>query len=99
MKMNKKKFLNTEFGAELKGNIKALNYYLNEIKRISQFENLEDYQALDKDIQTLFSKWYVFQLAIKQFYEIEYHFTRTNEYYGICTNDEEDFLFKEPHEN
>lgn len=99
MKMNKEKFLNTEFGAELKGNIRALNYYLNEIKRVSRFEGPEDYQALDKDIQTLFSKWHVFQLAIKQFYGIEYNFTRTDEYYGICTNNEEDFLFKEPHEN
>lgn len=71
MKMNKEKFLNTEFGAELKGNIRALNYYLNEIKRVSRFESPEDYQALDKDIQTLFSKWHVFQLAIKQFYGTE----------------------------
>lgn len=98
MKMNKDKFLKTELGSELEENIRALNYYLNEIKRVSQFENLEDYQALDKDIQTLFSKWYVFQLAIKQFYGVEYNFTRTDEYYGICTN-EEDFLFKKPHEN
>lgn len=98
MKMNKEKFLKTEFGAELEGNIRALNYYLNEISRVSQLENPKDYQALDKDIQTLFSKWHVFQLAIKQFYGIEYNFTRTDEYYGVCTN-EEDFLFKKSHEN
>lgn len=96
--MNKEKFLKTEFGAELEDIIRALNYYLNEISRVSQLENPKDYQALDKDIQTLFSKWHVFQLAIKQFYGIEYNFTRTDEYYGVCTN-EEDFLFKKSHEN
>lgn len=31
MKMDKERFLKTEFGAELDSNIRALNYYLNEI--------------------------------------------------------------------
>lgn len=98
MKMNKEKFLKTEFGAELEGNIRALNYYLNEIKRTSQFESAEDYKELNDDIQTLFAKWHVFKLAIKQFYGVEYNFSRTDEYYGVCTQDE-NYLFKKFHEN
>lgn len=96
--MNKESFLKTEFGAELEANIRALNYYLNEIRRTSQFETPEDYKRLNNDIQTLFSKWHVYQLAIKQFYGIEYNFNRTNNFYGVCTQDE-DYLFKNPHEN
>lgn len=31
---------------------------------------------------------------MKQFYSIEYNFTRTDNYYGVCTEDETDWLFK-----
>ena len=98
MKMNKEKFLKTEFGSELEGNIRALNYYLNEIKKVSPVYNEKEYKTLDNDIHTLFSKWHVFQLALKQFYGIEYNFTRTEDYYGLCT-DKKDFLFQHKHEN
>ena len=33
-------------------------------------------------------------MAVKQFYGVEYHFTRTDDYFGCCTNDGEDFLFR-----
>lgn len=33
-------------------------------------------------------------MAVKQFYGVEYHFTRTDEYYGIVTADEKDWLYK-----
>jgi len=33
-------------------------------------------------------------MVIKQFYGIEYDFTRTDEYFGIVTEDETDWLFK-----
>ena len=31
---------------------------------------------------------------MRQFYNIEYHFSRTDEYFGVCTEDETDWLFK-----
>lgn len=33
-------------------------------------------------------------MAVKQFYGVEYHFTRTDDYFGCCTEDGEDFLFR-----
>ena len=39
-------------------------------------------------------QWDVYQMAVKQFYGIEYHFTRTDEYYGIVTEDCKDWLYK-----
>lgn len=98
MKMNKKKFLKTEFGSEFEESIRELNYSLNEISNISKSKLPAEYRKLENDIQYLFAKWHVFQLALKQFYGIEYYISRTDEYYGVCT-EEEDFLFKKPHEN
>ena len=39
-------------------------------------------------------QWEVYQMAIEQFYGIEYHFTRTDEYYGIVTGDYKDWFYK-----
>lgn len=36
----------------------------------------------------------VYQMAVKQFYGVEYHFSRTDDYFGLCTEDEQDWLFK-----
>lgn len=33
-------------------------------------------------------------MAVRQFYGIEYCFSRTDEYFGVCTEDETDWLFK-----
>ena len=79
MKMNKEKFLKTELGAEMKNCIDCWDLYLNK-----DFESAKLCQA----------QWEVYQMAIKQFYGIEYHFTRTDEYYGIVTADEKDWLYK-----
>lgn len=40
------------------------------------------------------AQWEVYKMVLKQFYGIEYCFTRTDEYFGICTEDETDWLFK-----
>lgn len=40
------------------------------------------------------AQWEVYHLALKQFYGVEYYFTRTDEYYGVCTEDESDWLIK-----
>ena len=80
MKMNVKKFLKTEFGAELENCIKCWDLYL---------ESKDDYSA-----RLCQEQWYVYQMAVKQFYGIEYHFTRTDEYFGVVTKDGQNWLFK-----
>ena len=40
------------------------------------------------------AQWEVYKMALRQFYGIEYFFTRTVEYFGICTEDETDWLVK-----
>ena len=40
------------------------------------------------------AQWEVYQMALRQFYGIECHLTRTDEYFGVVTEDESDWLFK-----
>lgn len=88
MKLNKEQFLKTEFGSELECAITAWNQALEKHNRTGE----------DKDIlRTLAwcqAQWEVYRMAIKHFYGVEYHFTRTDEYYGLCTEDESDWLMK-----
>lgn len=88
MKLNKEQFLKTEFGSELECTITAWNQALEKHNRTGE----------DKDIlRTLAwcqAQWEVYRMAIKHFYGVEYHFTRTDEYYGLCTEDESDWLMK-----
>lgn len=94
MKLVKERFLKTELGGEMQETVKAIDFYLTEQAATSEWREPEKYQSLQENIDILFAKWEVFKLAVKQFYGIEYHFTRTDEYYGLCTEDEGDYLIK-----
>jgi hypothetical protein len=91
MLMNKEKFLKTEFGAELDCCIKAWDHYLT--LRAQDVSNRET----AKSLAMCQAQWEVYKLALKQFYSLDCHFTRTREYYGIvvsCESDSEEFLIK-----
>ena len=81
MKLNKDKFLKTEFGANL-------------VECVTAWEkNLE---AKDHRAELWCqAQWEVYQMALKQFYGADYHFSRTDHYFGVCTPDGEDWLFKQ----
>ena len=85
MKMNKEQFLKTEFGGELESTITAWDDALS--------RNREDKEVL-RTLAWCQAQWEVYRMAIKHFYGVEYHFTRTDEYYGVCTEDESDWLMK-----
>ena len=80
MRLNKEKFLKTEFGAELKNCILCWDAALE----------LKD----NKTAQWCQAQWEVYQMALKQFYGVSYHFTRTDGYYGVVTDDCSEWLFK-----
>lgn len=80
MKLNKEELLNSEFGIRLQGCLIAWDMFIDAGNK----EAAKIYQA----------QWELYQLAMKQFLGIEYHFTRTDEYLGACTEDESDWLFK-----
>ena len=92
MKMNKEKFLKTELGGSLQECITSWDIALDICSKRRYKE--DDYKRERKVADWCQAQWEVYQLAIKQFYGIEYHFTRTDEYYGVVTEGETDWLFK-----
>ncbi len=87
MKLNKEDFLKTEVGALLRNTVEEWDRALGTLGREHNV----------KVISTLAwcqARWTVFQAVMRQFYDRDYFFSRTDEYYGICTDDQSDWLFK-----
>lgn len=92
MKMNKEKFLKTEFGSSLVECVIAWDYWIG--KRSIGSVCDENQRKIREAANVCQGQWEVYQKAIRQFYGIEYHFSRTDEYFGIVTEDETDWLIK-----
>ncbi len=94
--------LKTELGAELEETIRCWDNALTERRKArpgtGDSNSGLEYEYWDKTCQSCQDKWEVFKLAIKQFYGIEYNFTRTDEYFGLVTENETDWLIKEERE-
>lgn len=84
----KRKFLASEFGKELASMINTWDQALEKDRTTG-----EDKELL-KTLAWCQAQWEVYRAAIKHFYGVEYHFTRTDEYYGLCTEDESDWLMR-----
>ncbi len=94
MLLNRERFLKTEFGAALEELIREWDSALE----TREDENGVRHILLDGSRRNIrercLAQWEVYQLAMKQFYGIEFHFTRTDEYFGVCTEDGQDWLLK-----
>lgn len=102
MKLNIKKFMMTEMGGELEETIKAWDQALEERRKatpgIGDPNQGLGFGYWDCTCKSCQDRWEVFKLAIRQFYGIEFNFTRTDEYFGICNDDETIWLMKENRE-
>lgn len=78
-------FLQTEAGEEMKETIRLWDRVLTR----------QEGEKKDHASNVCGAKWEVFKMFLKQLYGIEFFFTRTDEYFGICTEDERIFLMKE----
>lgn len=78
--MNIEKFLKTELGSGLQECVTAWD------KCLEVGDEKAEYRCQ--------AQWEVYKMAVRQFYGIEYCFTRTDEYFGVCTEDETNWLFK-----
>lgn len=98
MQLNIEKFMKTEMGAELEETIKCWDKAIEERKKVTPgWGNPDEGMGFDywnNTCRNCQDRWEVFKLAIKQFYGIEFFFTRTDEYFGICTEDETIWLLK-----
>ena len=94
MKLNKEKFLKSELGGNLQECVTAWDHWLTELRKFSIDTVGQEYRETRKAADWCQAQWEVFQTVMRQFYNIEYHFSRTDEYFGVCTEDETDWLFK-----
>lgn len=94
MKLNKEKFLKTKFGSSMMECVIAWNHWIDQTSDVIQHPEHEEYIRTIKAVYWCQAQWEVYQMAVKQFYGIEYFMTRTDEYFGICTSDESDWLLK-----
>lgn len=67
MKLNKEKFLKSELGGKLQECVAVWDYWLAKIN--------ESYETRT-DVERYQAQWEVFQTVLRQFYNVEYHFTR-----------------------
>lgn len=92
MKLNKEEFLQSELGRSLKDCITVWDKALTTLSKCGY--GTADYLEAQEKSYTSSAMWDVFRMALKHFYGMEYHFTRTDDYFGACTEDEKDWLFK-----
>lgn len=94
MKLNKEEFLKTGVGSGLVDCITAWDRCLSALRKFNICNISSEYRELRKAADWNQAQWGVYQMVLQQFYGIEYHFSRTDEYFGVCTEDETDWLFK-----
>lgn len=94
MKLNKEKFLKSELGGNLQECVTAWDHWLTELRKFNIDAVGQKYRETRKAADWCQAQFEVFQTVMRQFYNIEYHFSRTDEYFGVCTEDETDWLFK-----
>lgn len=94
MKLNKEKFLKSELGGNLQECVTAWDHWLTELRKFNIDTVGQKYRETRKAADWCQAQWEVFQTVMRQFYNVEYHFSRTDEYFGVCTEDETDWLFK-----
>lgn len=92
MKLNKEKFMKTELGENLNECIRDWDRAIELTKKYEY--GCENYRNADRASLVCQAQWEVYKMTIKQFYGVEYNFTRTDEYFGLVTDDEKDWLLK-----
>lgn len=94
MKLIKEKFFKTELGLNLLECITAWDKALIQQRKYSGLTEFRDeYRRARKTVEWCNAQWKVYQLVLKQFYNLECHFSDIDRYFGIVTDDG-GFLFK-----
>ncbi len=79
------KFLKSEAGLQMKEIIRLWD------RTLSDYDDEERKHKCN----VCGAMWDVYKVFLKQMYGIEFYFTRTDEYFGVCSEDEKIFLMKE----
>lgn len=93
--MTREEILKTEFGIKLTTLVKELDMAIQQRAELNIWVDLERAKGLDREIKKMLAKLEIFELGLKSFAGLELNFTRTDEYYGLCSEDESYFLIRE----
>lgn len=92
MKLDKEKFMKTEVGSSMKECITAWDKALTEQNRYTW--DSREHKRERRAAEWCQAQWEVYKMVLLQFFKEEYFFSRTDEYFGICTEDETDWLMR-----
>lgn len=92
MKFNKKEFLSSELGVKLVECITTLDRSLAELSKY-EYKCGPEYARLRSGADKCLAQWEVYRAVLQHFYGIEYYFTREEDHFGVCTEDESNWLF------
>lgn len=95
IKLEKEDFLLTDLGKKLIECLVELDVALDNRSKFPSCTTI--YKNATKKIELCMAQWEIYKIALKQFFGIEYQFTRTEEYFGAVTEDESDWLIKFSH--
>lgn len=101
MKLNIEKFMKTEFGSEMESMVKTWDCAIDERRKVTpglssrtEQDKGMGYKYWNETCKCCQNQWEVYKMALLHIYGIEFNFTRTDEYFGICDNDEQVWLMK-----
>jgi hypothetical protein len=92
MKLDKEWLMKSEFGIKMCVHIEVMDEALE--KRHMCREGSEEWLKNEMALMRNMAAWEMAQAALWTMYGIHYNFTRTEGYYGICNDDESDWLYK-----
>lgn len=92
MKIDKKGFLHTLPGCGMRV---CIQNWDEELEKKNQFRfGTFEYNQHDERASWCMAQWAVYKLILQELYGKEYCFSRTDEYFGICTEDGNEWLYK-----
>lgn len=91
-KLDKKTFMNTELGLSM---IECVTLWEQAVRQQEKNEwpSVEYRRAAEME-EWCEGRWEVLQMAVRQFYRVDYCMIKTDKYFGICTEDEKDWLYR-----
>jgi hypothetical protein len=92
MKLDKEWLLGSEFGQNICICVDFMDKALNRKSKYQRYS--DEWYAEGRNAERNLVRWDMASKALQLFYGIHYNFTRTDKYYGICNDDESDWLYK-----
>ena len=92
LELNKREFLQSDLGQALIDVIISWDQALDESRHY--YQQTPEFEYWNKVALINREEWEIFKKTLYHFYGIEYYFTRTDEYFGVVTEDETNWLIK-----